>query len=111
MPIYEYRCSTCAHVMSILVQGFKDPEDLHCEQCDGADVTKIISPVNYHASHTDRLASFDPRSQHSDGFYRDTRNIGLEAERMLKKCGVEPPDDFKAKLDKVRSDPSSVIKD
>jgi len=30
---------------------------------------------------------------------------------MLKKAGVEPTDDFKNKLERVRTDPGSVLKD
>lgn len=74
-------------------------------------MTKIISPVNYHTSQADRLAGYSPKARKNDGFYKDTRNIGLEAERMLRKAGVEPTDDFKNKLEKVRTDPGSALKD
>jgi putative FmdB family regulatory protein len=111
MPIYEYKCSSCLHVTSILVQGFSSPAGLKCESCGSNGLTKIISRVNYHGSQTDRLSSYEPSSRKSDSFFSDSRNIGLEAERMLKKAGVEPTDDFKAKLEKVRTDPGSVLKD
>lgn len=111
MPIYEYRCSACGHVSSFLVQGFKDPEGLGCEQCGHTALTKVISAVNYHGSHNDRLDGYSPRTRKGDGFFKDTRNIGLEAERMLRKAGVEPTDDFKNKLEKARTDPGSVLKD
>lgn len=111
MPIYEYKCAACAQVTSVLIRGFKDPDGLTCEHCGGKDLTKIISPVNYHSSHADRLAGYNPRARQNDSFYKDTRNIGLEAERMLKKAGVEPTDDFKHKLEKARTDPGGVLKD
>jgi putative FmdB family regulatory protein len=111
MPIYEYKCTDCSHVTSMLVQGYREPEGLSCEQCGSKDVVKVISSPHYHASHADRLASYNPQSRNDGSFQRDTRNIGLEAERMLKKAGVEPTDDFKNKLEKVRTDPSSVLKD
>jgi putative FmdB family regulatory protein len=111
MPIYEYKCSSCFHITGILVQGFSEPDNLKCESCGSDGLRKIISKVNYHGSQTDRLASYNPNSRKSDSFFSDSRNIGLEAERMLKKAGVEPTDDFKAKLEKVRTDPGSVLKD
>ena len=111
MPIYEYKCSSCLHVTSFLVQGFSSPADLKCESCGSDVLNKIISKVNYHGSQTDRLASYDSSSRKSDSFFSDSRNIGLEAEHMLKRAGVEPTDDFKAKLEKVRTDPGSVLKD
>ncbi|MCD6570028.1 MAG: hypothetical protein J7L53_04935 [Deltaproteobacteria bacterium] len=111
MPIYEYKCNRCGKITTLLVKGFKEPDNLECNSCGFKDLKRIISTFNSVSSHKERLASFDPRARHSDSFYKDTRNIGLEAERMLMKAGVEPTDDFKTKLDKVRTDPSSVIKD
>lgn len=111
MPIYEYSCRACSHITTRIVQGYEDPDDLSCEQCGAAELKRIISRTNYHASQTDRLASFDPRARQSDAFYRDSRNIGLYAEHMLQKAGVNPTDDFRNKLERLRTDPSSVIKD
>jgi putative FmdB family regulatory protein len=111
MPIYEYECSKCGEVTDILVSGFKDPKGLKCKNCGSKGLKRIISKVNFPSSQKDRLASYDSRAKRSDSFYKDTRNIGLDAERMLKRAGVEPTEDFKAKLEKVRTDPSSVIKD
>jgi putative FmdB family regulatory protein len=110
MPIYEYKCSACGEITSVFVQGFKTPEDLTCNSCGSCDVKRIISKVNYHHSDADRLASYDPKTKHSDSFYKDTRNIGLHAEHMLKKSGVKPTEEFKTKLEKLRTDPGSVIK-
>ena len=111
MPIYEYKCLQCSHVTSSLVQGYHQPKDITCERCGSDNLKRIISRVNYHASGSDRLSSYDPKARQSDGFYKDSRNIGLNAERMLKKAGVEPTDEFKSKLERLRTDPGSVIKD
>lgn len=111
MPIYEYRCESCGGITGVLVQGFTDPADVRCGSCGSAQVKRIISKVNYHQSEGDRLSSYDPKSRHSDSFYRDSRNVGLHAEHMLRKAGVKPTDEFRSKLDNLRSDPSRVIKD
>ncbi|HOD71248.1 MAG: hypothetical protein GXY28_10420 [Bacteriovoracaceae bacterium] len=111
MPIYEYKCPSCGNIVSVLVQGFGQSEGPDCEKCGTAGMKRIISRVNYHQSHSDRLSSYDPKSRHSDSFYRDSRNIGLHAEHMLRKAGVKPTEEFKSKLENLRSDPSRVIKD
>ncbi|HNQ86487.1 MAG TPA: zinc ribbon domain-containing protein [Deltaproteobacteria bacterium] len=111
MPIYEYSCRACGHITTRIVPGYADPDDLSCERCGAADLKRIISRSNYHASSTDRLASFDPKARRSDAFYKDSRNIGLHAEKMLEKAGVKPTDEFKSKLERLRTDPGSVIKD
>jgi putative FmdB family regulatory protein len=111
MPIYEYKCLGCGHVTSALVQGYRLPVDVSCEKCGSDDLKRVISKVNYHASESDRLSSYDPKARKSDSFYKDSRNIGLNAERMLEKAGVKPTEEFKNKLEKLRTDPGSVIKD
>lgn len=111
MPIYEFKCTSCNLVMDLLVQGYTIPEELTCEQCGSRKLKKIISSGHYHQLESDRLSSYSPGAQKSDNFYRDTRNIGLHAEQMLKKAGVKPTDEFKSKLERLRTDPSSIIKD
>jgi putative FmdB family regulatory protein len=111
MPIYEYRCLKCSHVTSILIQGYNGPEDLTCDECGSDDLKRIISKVNYHPSSSDRLSSYNRNARKSDSFYKDSRNIGLNAEQMLRKAGVKPTDEFKSKLERLRTDPGSVMKD
>ena len=111
MPIYEYKCLSCGALKSVFVQGFKDPEGVTCEACGSSDMKKVISKVSYHQSQSDRLSSYDPKSRHSDAYMRDTRNIGLHAEHMLRKSGVKPTEEFQNKIEKLRTDPSRVIKD
>jgi hypothetical protein len=71
----------------------------------------MISKGNYHQSETDRLSSYDPKASKSDAFYKDSRNIGIHAEQVLKKAGVKPTEEFKNKIEKLRTNPGSVIKD
>ncbi|HVN71872.1 MAG TPA: FmdB family zinc ribbon protein [Desulfomonilia bacterium] len=110
MPIYEYKCLGCGHVTSVLTPGYSRPEGISCEKCGSDDLKKIISGANYHTSASDRLSSYNPDVRQSDSFYKDSRNIGLHAEQMLRKAGVKPTDEFKNKLEKLRTDPGSVIK-
>ena len=67
--------------------------------------------MSYHSSGAERLSSYDPKARKSDSFYKDSRNIGLNAERMLDRAGVKPTDEFKNKLERLRTDPGSVLKD
>ncbi|HHO76031.1 MAG TPA: hypothetical protein ENN05_06335 [Deltaproteobacteria bacterium] len=110
MPIYEYKCTSCGRIESILVQGYKSPDGMKCSACGSAELKRIISKVNYHLSGSDRLDSYDPNARQSESFLKDTRNIGLHAEHMLKKSGVKPTEEFKTRLEKLRTDPASVIK-
>ncbi len=111
MPIYEFKCSGCGQVMEVLVPGYTVPDGITCGQCGSDELKKLISRGNYHRSETDRLSSYDPKAQKSDSFYKDSRNIGLHAEQMLKKAGVKPTEEFKNKVEKLRTNPGSVLKD
>jgi putative FmdB family regulatory protein len=42
MPIFEYRCGACGHVIEVLQKGRKAGK-LACEKCGAADMSKILS--------------------------------------------------------------------
>jgi putative FmdB family regulatory protein len=110
MPIYEYKCKKCGEVKTVFAQGYKDPEGLVCDACGGKNLKRMVSKTNYHQAHSDRLASYDPKSRNSDAFMSDSRNIGLHAEHMLKQAGVKPTEEFQNKLDNLRANPSRAVK-
>ena len=111
MPIYEYECNNCAGQFQSLVMKREDEESLLCPECGGRDLKRLISRVAYHVSETDRLAAFDPNAQPTDSFYQDSRNIGLSAKKRAQQMGVDLGSGFESKLEKLRTDPGSVLKD
>ena len=42
MPIFEYKCGQCGHVMEVLQKG-RGAGKLTCEKCDSPDVGKLLS--------------------------------------------------------------------
>jgi putative FmdB family regulatory protein len=111
MPIYEYRCNRCEREIQSLIMKKEDEVALLCPQCGSRKFTRLISRVAYHASEMDRLASYNPNGPKSDSFYKDTRNIGLHAQKRAKQMGVDLGSGFEAKLDRLRTDPGSVLRD
>ena len=111
MPIYEYQCLSCENEFQALVLKKEEEKDLLCPQCNGKQIKRLISSVAYHSSEGDRLASFDPNARQSDGFYSDSRNIGLSAQKRAQEVGVDLGKGFNEKLEKLRTDPGSVFKD
>ena len=89
----------------------EEEETLTCPECGGTSLKKLISRVAYHVSGQDRLASFDPNAPKDDSFYKDSRNIGLSAQKRAQQLGVDLGGSFDEKLEKLRTDPGSVIKD
>ncbi len=89
----------------------EEERGLKCPYCQGHEFKKIISRVAYHVSERDRLENYDPRAKKADGFYKDTRNIGLHAKWRAKRMGVDLGASFEEKVDKLRTDPGSMIRD
>ncbi len=111
MPIYEYQCLACEREFQRLVLKREEEEAPRCPGCGSGDVKKLVSRVAYHASEGDRLDAFDPGAVQGDSFYKDSRNIGLSAKKRAKDLGVDLGAGFEAKLDKLRTDPGSVLRD
>lgn len=111
MPIYEYECLDCNTIMQCLVIKKSDQDTISCTKCGSGKLKKLISRVAYHVSESDRLASFEPASPKSESFYRDSRNIGLHAKKRAQQMGVDLGSSFNEKLEKLRTDPGSVLKE
>jgi len=88
-----------------------EEDNLVCPTCGCQELKKLISRVVYHVSERERLAGFDPMASKSDSFYKDSRNIGLCAKKRAQKMGVDLGSGFEEKLEKLRTDPGSVVKD
>ena len=111
MPIYEYQCRACGEQFQSLVMSQGDLEVLRCPECGRQDFKKLVSRVAYHVSEQDRLDSYNPNAAKSDSFYRDSRNIGLHAKKRAREMGEDLGSEFETKLEKLRTDPGSVLKD
>jgi len=111
MPLYEYQCCSCDKQFQSLIMKKEEEETLTCPECGGTSLKKLISRVAYHVSDQDRLSSFDPNAPKDDSFYKDSRNIGLSAQKRAQQLGVDLGGSFDEKLEKLRTDPGSVIKD
>jgi putative FmdB family regulatory protein len=111
MPLYEYECLNCGDIFQSLILSKEEEISLACSKCGSTDHKRLISRTVHHVSESDRLAGYDPSVRQSDSFYRDSRNIGLSAQKRAQQMGVDLGSNFNEKLEKLRTDPSSVLKD
>ena len=109
MPIYEYECQSCMRQFQCLVMKEKEEEFLVCPHCDGSRLKRLVSRVAYHQSERDRVDNYDPSARQSDGFMRDSRNIGLHAKKRARQMGVDLGSGFEAKVEQLRTNPGSVL--
>ena len=111
MPIYEYQCRRCKKQFQSLVMNEEEEKKVFCPECESRDLKRLISRVIYHVSESDRLATFDPNVSQGDSFIKDSRNIGLAAKKRAQQLGADLGSSFEEKLEKLRTDPGSVVKD
>ncbi len=112
MPIYEYECRACGRQFQRLVLNRKEASDPACPGCGGTRVRKLISMTAYHVSERDRIDAYDPKTAARDErFFRDSRNIGLHARKRAREMGVDLGERFETKLEKLRTDPGSILRD
>ncbi|MFH1479860.1 MAG: zinc ribbon domain-containing protein [Pseudomonadota bacterium] len=111
MPIYEYQCTKCGREFQALIMKKEEEKNLICDKCGRANLKRLISRVVYHVSEQDRLNTHDLNATKDDSFYKDSRNIGLHAKKRAQQMGVDLGKGFEEKLEKLRTDPGSVIRD
>jgi putative FmdB family regulatory protein len=111
MPIYEYQCGSCNEEFQSLVMKKAEEQNILCPKCGGKRKKRLISRVAYHVSEQDRLSAFKPRDTKDDAFFKDSRNIGLAAKKRAQQLGVDLGTRFEEKLEKLRTDPGSVVRD
>ena len=97
MPIYEYRCKRCKREFSELLLRISDSRPIQCKFCQSKNVTRLLSSFSYHQTENSRLADFDTSKPRSEGFYKDSRNVGLWTRKRMKELGV----DLGPKMDEI----------
>lgn len=109
MPIFEYECQNCMCQFQHLIMKAEETDSLVCPDCGKSEIRKLVSRVAYHQSEMDRIDNYNPSARQSDAFMKDTRNIGLHAKKRARQMGVDLGNGFDAKVEKLRTDPGSVV--
>ena len=66
MPIYEYRCQTCAKKSAIFVRSFSTQVDPVCSHCGGRSMERLVSRVAVIHSGQDLYRDYDRLSWTDD---------------------------------------------
>ena len=109
MPIYEYRCGGCNKKFSFLVGVSADAKDPACPNCDGKNLTRLISKVYIRRSEEDILESMADPSKIGD--IEDPKNLKKWARRLGREYGEELGDDFDEELDRLEEEEFSRKED
>ena len=61
MPIYEYRCQSCAQVSSYFFKVASAAADVNCEYCGDYGMERIMSSFSRGRTEADTYRDLDPR--------------------------------------------------
>jgi putative FmdB family regulatory protein len=103
MPLYEYQCNECGGINTALILQPCEEENLQCAKCQSQALVRILSSFALHKSEAQRVEEFDPRSQRSNSFYKDDRNVGLWAKKRMRQLGVDLGPSFNETVEQARS--------
>lgn len=86
MPIYEYQCKSCGQISEILLRTLAEPQALHCESCDSADLVRLVSRPG--------LIRSQGRAEPGELRSVDPRKAVESLSRMYDQTGVDPGQGF-----------------
>ncbi len=108
MPIYEYRCRSCAKLSSFFLKSI-NPDVIGklepiCSHCESKDMERRMSSFAMCKTVASVHENFAPGNEHrSPGYYSDPRNIGRNVESAFSKYGMEMPRSVRDNIDAARS--------
>ena len=104
MPIYEYRCADCRKKFEVLVLKAEEESSIHCPQCSGTNMKRLVSRFTSIKSEEARLESLTDPS-HLAGL---DENDPASMARWLKRMGGELGEDVsKDEIDQMADEIAS----
>ncbi len=110
MPIYEYKCESCARLTSAFVRNPANEKAPACQHCRGKTARAFSKfAVGKGASQVREQFGAPPRSGEE---YRDPRQIGRWVEQKFDEYGMDVPDEARQMIDAARDgDLPDAVKD
>jgi len=100
MPIYEYKCSSCARLTSAFVRNVEKEVAPDCQYC-GGKTARALSRFAYHKSEQRVLEEYGSMPQRPED-YKDPRQIGRWVEKQFDSYGMELPEEARTMIDAAR---------
>ena len=103
MPIHEYRCNACGKQFSLLILNLRGSTEAECTVCGSVDISRLMSRFAFHQTESTRVDALDTSKPRNEGFYKDSRNIGLWAKKRAKELGADLGQSFEETVEKART--------
>ena len=94
MPLFEYRCSDCGELTTVLVYSWSSGTPPVCNPCGGKDLTKLISRFTLHKSWGESLNWTPSGETMSDVDEDDPHSLDQYMGRIKDEMGGQVTPDF-----------------
>ena len=105
MPLYEYGCTACHSVTSVLEFAWSTKKDPVCRKCGGAGLTKLVSKFAFHRSWGDSLNWTPSGETLSDVDEDDPKSLDRFMGRIKDEMGGQVTPDFNQMRRELTADP------
>jgi len=102
MPLYEYRCKSCQRRVTLL-RSFSDTSAPRCPECEGEDLTRLVSRVAVLRSEESRLESLADPSSLAGLDESDPRSIARWMRTMSQDMGEDMGPEFDEMVDRLEA--------
>ena len=107
MPMYEYRCTDCQHLNTVLVYSWSADAFPTCKRCSGDNLTKLISRFTVRRSWGDSLNWVPNGGALSDFNEDDPLSIDDHMGRMEQDMGGHTTPEFQEMRQELFTGPQS----
>ena len=94
MPLYDYRCTACDAVTTVLTRSVSDRVEPVCRRCGGTEMARQFSAFAHHRSASAGTSTLED--------HRDPRNIGRYVEDRFQGLGLDVPPEAREAIDSAR---------
>ncbi len=103
MPIYEFRCTQCGRLLSLLVHSYDHYTLPPCPRCGQTAWRKLISRVAVLRSEESRLEALADPSNFADLDENDPRSIARWARRLGREMGEDLGPEFHEMVERMEA--------
>ncbi len=89
MPIYEYRCGDCKRRVSIFFRSFTAVSEPRCPNCNGKNLTRLVSRVATGKSEDARMEALSDPSAFGGVDENDPKSVARFMRKMGDQMGGE----------------------
>ncbi len=102
MPIYEFRCGSCASVSSFFLRSIDSALEPSCDYCQSTNMQRRMSSFTMGKTAQSVHGQYPSQSAAGLDYYSDPRNIGRHVEQSFRQRGMDLPPSVRETIEAAR---------